>query len=335
MTGVTMSQTDIDRLLTGSPGAQRASTAVRVDDVQLYDFRRPFRVSKERMRTLEAMYERMVRSLEGWLISRVRGQVELRLQSIEQFSFGEFTLSLPTPCASYTFDIHDTGGQQGVVDVGHEFAYFLVDRLFGGSGNVTSMDRALSPIERMAVRTVVERITGLVAEIWRDHVPLDLALSGFESFPDILQVASREDPVLVANIEATSGSMRSLILVLLPFSVLEKFFNAGGQRGRLSEAMVSDREREANRELTETQLRATQVNVAVRLPTFQLPMRALLELPPGAVLSTGLARDTEVEVMIGTQRRFRGAVGRVKNRLAAQILDPMTAAPTTAGRSVP
>src|SRR3990170_3417236 len=72
-----------------------------IDQVSLYDFRRPHRVSKERLRTLEAMYERLVKSLEGWLISRVRGQVELTLQGVEQFSFGEFTLSLPTPCATY------------------------------------------------------------------------------------------------------------------------------------------------------------------------------------------------------------------------------------------
>lgn len=83
----------------------------------MYDFRRPHRVSKERLRTLEAMYERLVKSLEGWLIGRVRGQVELSLQSVEQFSFGEFVLSLPTPCASYIFDVRDTGGQQGVIDL--------------------------------------------------------------------------------------------------------------------------------------------------------------------------------------------------------------------------
>jgi flagellar motor switch protein FliM len=335
VTGVPVPNTDLDELLAGSTAPTRSSTAVRADDIQLYDFRRPFRVSKERMRTLEAMYERMVRSLEGWLISRVRGQVELRLQSIEQFSFGEFTLSLPTPCASYTFDIHDTGGQQGVVDVGHEFAFFLVDRLFGGSGVSTSLDRALSPIERMAVRTVVDRITNLVAEIWRDYVPLELTLSGFESFPDILQVASREDPVLVANIECTSGSMRSLILVLLPFAVLEKFFNSGDQRGRLSEAMVPDREREANRELTESQLRSTGVDVAVRLPTFHLPMRSLLEIPVGAVLTTGIPADASAHVFIGSQQRFTAALGRVKANLAAQILDPITAGIPGSPRQTP
>lgn len=325
-----MSQSDVDRLLheggaTAAPAAPAPSRpgAGRGEDVQLYDFRRPFRVSKERMRTLEAMYERMVRSLEGWLISRIRGQVELRLQSIEQFSFGEFTLSLPTPCASYTFDIHDTGGHQGVVDVGHEFAYFIVDRLFGGSGSAIPMDRALSPIERMAVRTIVERATALLAEIWRDHVPLELQLSGFESLPDILQVASRDDPVLVANIEATAGNTRSLILILLPFAVLENFFSTAEQRGRSSEALVSERERESNRELSEAQLRATRVDVAVRLPSFRLPMRALVELAPGTVLSTGIARDAAAEVYVGPQRRFSAQLGRIQSHIAARVVDPV------------
>jgi len=99
MASGTLSQSEIDRLLGGAanlPFAGQEEAAI-----QLYDFRRPHRVSKERLRTLEAMYERMVKSLESWIIGRIRGQIEMRLQGVEQFSFGEFTLSLPTPCASF------------------------------------------------------------------------------------------------------------------------------------------------------------------------------------------------------------------------------------------
>ena len=166
MSSETLSQYDIDRLLGGAgnltaaaPSAPGGGKFAGVDDadVQSYDFRRPHRVSKERLRTLEAMYERMVKGLEGWLIGRVRGQIELRLQSVEQFTFGEFTLSLPTPCATYIFDIKNTGGVQGVIDIGHEFAYFVVDRFFGGGSMATIPNRALSPVERMTVRLVAER----------------------------------------------------------------------------------------------------------------------------------------------------------------------------------
>ena len=207
MASETLSQHDIDRLLGGgaSRGAPRAGAPM---DVQVYDFRRPARVSKERLRTLEAMYERLVKNLEAWVISRVRGQIEVRLQSVEQFSFGEFTLSLPTPCSSFVFDVGTTG-QKGVIDIGPEFGFYVIDRVFGGTGQAAPLTRSLTPIERMAMRTVADRVVQLTEEIWQDHVPMELNVTGFESSPEILQVANREDPVLVANVEITAANQSS------------------------------------------------------------------------------------------------------------------------------
>src|SRR5688500_7144609 len=111
MSSEILSQTDIDKLLGGdAAGKQKADRAKDAREALLYDFRRPHRVSKERLRTLEAMYERLVKSMEGWIMGRVRGKVELTLQGVEQLSFSEFALSLPTPCCSYVVDIHDSGG---------------------------------------------------------------------------------------------------------------------------------------------------------------------------------------------------------------------------------
>ena len=324
MSSETLSQSEIDLLLRrGATAVRAAPAAARRDarpDVQVYDFRRPNRVSKEKLRTLEAMYERLVKSLEGWLISRSRGQVELKLAGIEPFSFGEFIFSLPTPCASYLFDISDSGGLQGVIDVGHEFAYFLVDRLFGGGGEVTMMDRALTPIERMAVRGLAERVVSQLNEIWSDHVQLDLQLAGFESFPEILQAVNREDPVLVANIEVRAGDLSSLLLVCLPFAVLDKFF-AGSTQRRINTIAGSERERELSRELTESSLRATNVELAVRLPEFRLPLRDLGSIRAGGVLSTGIPRDAQLEVFVSGQHRFTGSPGRVGGHLAVRVAE--------------
>src|SRR5579862_3268006 len=113
-----LSQDQIDQLLGGRATASPAVGTSTVTEARIepYDFHRPRHVSKDRLRTLEAMYERLVKALEAWLMGRVRRQVELRLQSIEQFSFGEFKLSLPTPCASFGFDVRNVPGQKGVID---------------------------------------------------------------------------------------------------------------------------------------------------------------------------------------------------------------------------
>src|SRR4029077_5432521 len=103
------------------PEGRRAQSVLRAvrdpmsaPNVQIYDFQRPHRVSRERMRTLEAMYGRLVKSFEGWLIGRVRSVVDLRLNSVEQISFGEYVLSLPASCNSFLLDIKDRAGDDAV-----------------------------------------------------------------------------------------------------------------------------------------------------------------------------------------------------------------------------
>lgn len=303
--------------------AERRGRAVRVAaEVRNYDFRRPHRVSKERLLALEAMYERFVKSLEGWLVGRVRTKVELSLSSVEQISFSEFTHSLATPCAAYLFRIQDSGGMKGVIDVGQDFAYFLVDRLFGGAGNPTAFARALTPLERMAVRTVADRALVLVTEVWQDHIALDLEISGFESIPEILRAENRDDPMLVAHIDTMALGVESDMSICLPLSILEKFFSASGQR-HATNMTGSEKERTRNRIMAENSLRATELGVSARMPDFKLTMQELASLKPGSVVSTGVPCDTELQLLVNGRLRFRGVPGRVGRRLAVKVLGPL------------
>jgi flagellar motor switch protein FliM len=327
----TLSQNEIDALLGGSgasePAVVQAPTPTATE-AQLYDFRRPNRISKDKLRGLTAMYERLAKSLEGWLLGRVRGSIRLTLQSIEHYSFGEFILSLPTPCASFTFDIGESGGQQGVIDFGGELAFFLVDRLFGGSGEAKPLPRALTPMERLAVRGVAERSMNQLVEVWSDHVELQCALNGFESVPDILRAANREDPVLVANIEVTAAGTSSLLLICLPLSALERFF--AGATERRPTFVGSSRDQAATREITESSLRATKVSLAARLPEFRLSLGELRSLTTGSVLATGIPRNSLLNVFVGAQQRFQATPGRVGSSLAVRLLDRASAPPDEA-----
>jgi flagellar motor switch protein FliM len=319
ITSETVGQDQVDQLIRGGGAAVAPRPGV---DVQVYDFRRPHRVSKERLRTLEVMYERLVKALEGWLTGRVRGHVELRLQSVEQISFGEYSLFLGSPCCSYLVAIKDAGGQQGVIDFGNELAFFLVDRLLGGGGDPTILDRALTPIERMALRVVAERVMQGVHEIWRDQEILDMAIDGFESVPETMQAVGREDPVLVVTLGATFGEKTSLLSICLPLGVLEKFFVvAGGHRKGNLTSLGSEQELITTRENSESQLRATHVSVRVRMPDFRLSIRDISELHAGTVLATGMPMDQPLLAFVGTTPRFHCSAGWVGRKLAVRVLD--------------
>lgn len=329
----TLSQTEIDALLRGSQRGARAATGQSLapasgeqqGDAVTYDFRRPRRISNEKFRTLQAMYDRFAKAFEGWLLGRVRGKVQLTLQNIAQFSFADFTVSLTTPCASFIADVVESGGQQAVVDFGTDFAFLLVDRLFGGGTEPSVANRALTPIERMAVRTAAERALHLLSEAWNDYLELKFIVNGFESIPEILRAGNPEDPVLVASFEVAAAKTRSFLHICLPFAVLDKFFTGG--RERRVTVLGSSTEIQTIRGLTENSVRNTRVRIAARLPEFRLTMRQLLELTPGSVLATGLPRTVPLDVLVGGQRRFQATPGRIGSTLAVRLLDKIGAAP--------
>lgn len=318
-----LSQDEIDLLFNAPLGGGMAGSVEesRGEQFQTYDFRQPHRISKERMRTLEAIYSLLAKSLEHWLTGRVREAVEMELQGIEQLTFGEFVLSLPTPCASYIFDISGSDGAQGIIDFSSEFSFFLVDRLLGGSSQTsTPLERALTPLERMVVRIVADRAATSLEEAWQDHFELGLTCSGFESIPDMLQTANRQDSVMVANIEVSAGQMQGLLTMCLPFDVLDKVF-AGAATRRPGGLSKSPEEQLADREGVEAAVRAALLPVTARMPTFRLSMGDLMQLEPGSVLLTGLETSTNIEVIISGQKRFEARPGRVGNKVALQVTD--------------
>ena len=69
-----LSQNEIDRLFSsdGDPAPAERAKAAAVVDVQVYDFKRPARISKDRHRSLQAIYTLCGKSFESWLTGRTR-----------------------------------------------------------------------------------------------------------------------------------------------------------------------------------------------------------------------------------------------------------------------
>jgi flagellar motor switch protein FliM len=130
--------------------------------------------------------------------------------------------------------------------------------------------------------------------------------------------------VLVANIDVSTGEMSSILTICLPFAVLESFFTSGAQR-RADATLGSEREREVTRELTESSVRATRLDVsrpAARLP--HLAMRELAALRVGGVISTGIPTDAELEVRVNGAPASapRPAAPAASSRCASSTLHP-------------
>jgi flagellar motor switch protein FliM len=309
-----INQTDVDSILRGSGTAAAVEAAVEAIP---YNFLRPHRISKDRRSNLTNIYSRFAVSMQALLSSRLRIPTDVSIAGVEQATFGEFIMSLGSPCAAFVFDLGNNTGLQGVLDLGIDLSYQLIDRMFGGPGGAGNVNRPLTQLERLVLKGVADRILAMLGECWQEHHPLAPSHVGFESEPDALQIASREDNVLLTNVEVKAGEFAGLLTICLPLMGLEAFLqekrSAGTRVGR------PEAERIVSRANVEQSLRVASLPVSARFPLFSMRAGDVAGLSVGQVIHTGYALDVPLEVHVNGRRRFLGAPGRVRRAMGVRI----------------
>lgn len=314
-----LTQKDIDQLLqgAGSGGARGRKAAVEVIP---YNFLRPPRISKDRRIQLESIFARFALSMQSMLSSRLRTPMDVSC-TVEQATFSEYVLSIANPCAAFVFNLGTQEGGQGVIDLSTDLAFFMLDRSFGGPGESTSVQRGLTPLERTVARGFTEKLLSLFQEAWQDHIAFRPEIAGFESTPDMLQIASHEDNVLVVNLEVKTGQFTSLVALCLPLLALEAFLGeklmARGQSRQVATP--------AQKTMVETAVREAQVDLVVRFPLIRLAARDVAGLKIGQIIQTTQPIDGPIELHINGARRFVGQLGQYRRTLGLRITEPAPA----------
>ena len=312
-----LTQKDIDQLLEGGAAAGATSPGRKVTaEVVPYNFLRPPRISKDRRVQLESVSSRLALAIQSMLSSRLRQPMDVSC-TVEQATFSEYVLSLTNPCAAFVFSLGDTDRGHAVVDLGTDLAFHIVDRLFGGQGESIAMDRGLTALERNVARGVIDKILVAFREAWSDHIAFQLEIVSFESTPDMLQIASQEDNVLVANFEVRTKNFSALMAMCVPLIGLEDFLGEKTTSRAPTKQLMSPPQRAA----VEASVRGAQVDLVARFPTIRLSAREVSQLKIGQVIQTTQPVDGPIELQVNGARRFIGQLGQYRRQLGLKVTD--------------
>jgi len=133
--------------------------------ITLYDFKRPNRVSKEQLRSIRALHDKMARNLASDISSLMRSIVEVQLHSVDQMTYGEFLMSLPSPTSFNVFSLKPLDGK-GVIEINPSIVFPMIDRILGGPGIPFEANREFTDIELNLLEQILRVITQNMKEVW-------------------------------------------------------------------------------------------------------------------------------------------------------------------------
>ncbi len=310
-----LSQREIDELISQVAGQVQEEEVA--SEVTTYDFKRPHRFSKERVRALQRIHEQFARELSGMVSAKVRARVDLSVASIEQLTFGEFIRSVPNPSVIILCDMQPLEGSL-IMQLSPDISFLLYDRLCGGPGMSLGRTRELTDIE-LAVLTshFFEPMAESLENAWSEIVDLSITMESIESNPQFLQVMQERETVVLISLTLGIGNVNDFINICISHSALEPVLK------QLTSLRLFDslrrRAEPADVEMIHSKVRETPINLDVELGSTVVTVADLLNLQVGDVITFDRKRHENLDVQVGDLAKFLGSPGKLGDRLGIVI----------------
>ena len=332
-----LDQSEVDALLqavdgdsVGSECSQDAeifgsSSSLRRGPVEIkpYDFKRPERVSKDQMRSLETLHEGFGRNFGAALSGFLRTIVEVRVARIEQFTYGEFIYALPNPTCFNLLSCDPLEGQM-CFEISPLIIYPIIDRLMGGSNaELFIPQRPLTVIEQRLVSKITDRAMTALKEAWEGLLPVDFKLIQFESNPQFVQIVPPNEVVVVVGFELKMGGRAGTMSLCIPFNAIESIVDKLTSQSWL--AYSRGHSSQGLRNKLKSKLDRAAINSSGILAETTITMGDLINMAPGDLIVTDKLASLPVVFSVEGRKKFLANLGQFKGKRALKVMRPVTA----------
>lgn len=283
--------------------------------VALYDFKRPNRVSKEQLRAFRGIHDKMARNLSSQISAIMRSIVEIQLHSVDQMTYGEFLMSLPSPTSFNVFSMKPMDGT-GVLEINPSIVFSMIDRLLGGKGESYDSQREFSDIELNLLDSILRQIMQTLKDAWGPVAEIWPSIDAKESSPNVIQIVAQNEVVIMVVMEIIIGHSSGMINLCYPVISLETILSRLGSRDLMLSETSSKKSR--NKEL-QALIGGAGINVSASIGSANLSLKEVLDLQIGDIIRLDRKADDTVLVAIDGQNKFLAKIGLQRYRKTIEI----------------
>ena len=310
-----LSQEEIDALLEvvddgGDAESLEKEDVLHQKQVTLYDFKRPNRVSKEQLRAFKSIHDKMARSLSSQISAVMRSIVEIQLHSVDQMTYGEFLMSLPSPTSFNVFSMKPLEGS-GVLEINPSIAFPMIDRLLGGKGDPYENAREFSDIELNLLDTILRQMMQNLKEAWSSITDIFSSIDAKESSPNVVQIVAQNEIVIMVVMEIIIGHSSGMMNICYPVIALETVLSRLATRDLMLSDTSSKKSR--NKEL-QALVAGANVIVSAFIGETDLTLREVLDLQVGDIVRLDSVADDTVRVCIDGREKYIATIGLQRYR---------------------
>ena len=318
-----LSQDEIDQLLMAISSGESENVDFKpVNDtrkIKIYDFKRPDKFSKEQIRTVQIMHETFSRLTTTSLSAQLRCMVQVHVASVDQLTYEEFIRSIPSPTTLAVINMDPLKGN-AILEIDPAITFSMIDRLFGGLGQATKVQRDLTDIEQSVMEGIIVRILANMRESWTQVIDLRPRLGQIETNPQFAQIVPPSEMVVLVTLETKVGEEEGMMNFCIPYITIEPIISKLSSQFWFSSVRRSSTTQYLN--VLKEKLSTVDMDVVAEIGTIDLPVRDVLALRAGDIVRLSNVRVGDpLTLSVGNKKKFLCQPGVIGKRMAVQIID--------------
>ncbi|OQA13994.1 MAG: Flagellar motor switch protein FliM [Firmicutes bacterium ADurb.Bin356] len=319
-----LSQSEIDELLLALASGQDLPAEPEAEEVsgqvRKYDFRTANKFSKEQIRMLHFIYENYAGRLSTFLSGALRAMCEVKVVSIEEQTFSEFSNSLPSPTFLAIANMPPLAGTV-LFEISAQVAYEIVSCLLGGAGGlVEQAGKPFTEIEISILTRVSTQMLLYMKESWERITKISPTIDRVETSPQFAQIVAGSEPISIITMSVTIGEVSDIINLCIPHLAIQpiakkldtKLWYNERSSYTANEGMTFDTQLSPRISTTELALRAL-------FNTTRATVGDILNLQVGDVIRVDHPLSANINVLVEHIPKFKGSIGQKGKQLSVKV----------------
>ncbi len=291
--------------------------------IKTYDFKSPKKFTKERMSTVENLYDSFARALAPYMTGLLQSYCEIGVTKIVEKRYQEFNSSVADRSLFGMMTLSPANKEFNeaplVMEVDTRLAFFMIERLLGGAGTRYEISRDFTDIEKAILQYILGKITEFIGDAWKEYLAADARLTGLQTNPHLLQMSAPEDVVIQVELEVVIDSLTAKLNLVMPAMNVEELTSKFSYAFAASQKKQSEDKQQAKRNYIEQHLLDSEVEIRAILHEFSLDAQDILHLQPGDVVPLNKKLGSNIEVYVEDVACFEAKLGHTKLRKAIEI----------------
>lgn len=324
-----LSQNQIDELLKNLNNAdtqtlENISDRISEEKVKAYDFKVPKKFTKEQLKVIRTIYDAYCRLFSSYLTSITRFYCNAKVLQIEEQRYYEFNNALSDYTMMGNIDLsfdekEDIMDTKCIIQFSNVVSFSLLDRLLGGYGRSIDLSRDFTDIEIRLMKSVFEKMTSFLQEVFSPYTDITATLSGIETNARVNQPISADEVIVLVTLEVEYNDVKNVVTITAPAmtmeSVVSKVITVDTNK---SKRYDSERETERRNTIAK-KISASDFKMEAILAETKVNLDEILSLQPDDVLLLNVPITQNISLQINNKKLFDGKLGILKNKKAIKI----------------